>query len=163
MGWLAEWRRRRVLRRHRIDDALWHKATSQLRFMPKGPKLRELAPSSCVCAVGRAAGGALEYRRRILQFTRGFGDIHLAERQDGVPEREPAPLALAVAHGPQLSRASAESLFPSIQTARQKISPQSHTALAAAEQPRIGPARVECGPFEGYELDPFSVFLTRTL
>ncbi len=43
MGWLAEWRRRRVLRRHRIDDALWHKATSQLRFMPKGPKLRELA------------------------------------------------------------------------------------------------------------------------
>ena len=23
MGWLSDWRRRRVLERHRIDDALW--------------------------------------------------------------------------------------------------------------------------------------------
>ena len=43
MGWLAEWRRRRVLRRHRIDDALWQNATGGLRFLPPTPKLRELA------------------------------------------------------------------------------------------------------------------------
>jgi len=43
MGWLAEWRRRRVLRRHRIDDALWQRATGALRFLPRTPKLRELA------------------------------------------------------------------------------------------------------------------------
>ena len=43
MGWLAEWRRRRVLRRHRIDDALWQNATGGLRFLPRTPKLRELA------------------------------------------------------------------------------------------------------------------------
>jgi Mlc titration factor MtfA (ptsG expression regulator) len=42
MGWLAEWRRRRVLRRHRIDDALWQNATGGLRFLPRTPKLREL-------------------------------------------------------------------------------------------------------------------------
>jgi len=41
MGWLAEWRRKRVLRRHRIDDALWQDATSGLRFLPGTPKLRE--------------------------------------------------------------------------------------------------------------------------
>ena len=43
MGWLAEWRRRRVLRRHRIDDALWQDATGALRFLPGTPKLRQLA------------------------------------------------------------------------------------------------------------------------
>jgi len=43
MGWLAEWRRRRVLRRHHIDDALWQDATAGLRFLPGTPKLRELA------------------------------------------------------------------------------------------------------------------------
>jgi MtfA peptidase len=43
MGWLAEWRRRRVLQKHRIDDALWEKATGALAFMPKNPRLRELA------------------------------------------------------------------------------------------------------------------------
>jgi len=43
MGWLADWRRRRVLQKHRIDDALWHRATAQLGFVPKNPKLRELA------------------------------------------------------------------------------------------------------------------------
>jgi len=30
MGWLARWRRRRVLRRHRIDEALWRQATRSL-------------------------------------------------------------------------------------------------------------------------------------
>jgi hypothetical protein len=43
MGWLTNWRRRRVLRRHQIDDALWHEATHRLAFIPQTPKLRELA------------------------------------------------------------------------------------------------------------------------
>ena len=43
MGWIANWRRRRVLRKHRIDDALWDRATAHLRFIPKNAKLRELA------------------------------------------------------------------------------------------------------------------------
>ena len=43
MGWLTEWRRRRVLRHHRIDDALWERATRALGFLPRAPKLRELA------------------------------------------------------------------------------------------------------------------------
>jgi Mlc titration factor MtfA (ptsG expression regulator) len=43
MGWLTEWRRRRVLQKHRIDDALWRRATARLRFLPQTPKLRELA------------------------------------------------------------------------------------------------------------------------
>jgi len=43
MGWFTEWRRRRVLARHRIDDALWQAATAPLKFLPRAPKLRELA------------------------------------------------------------------------------------------------------------------------
>ncbi|TMH33744.1 MAG: zinc-dependent peptidase [Betaproteobacteria bacterium] len=43
MGWLSEWRRRRVLARHRIDDALWQAASAPLKFLPRAPKLRELA------------------------------------------------------------------------------------------------------------------------
>jgi MtfA peptidase len=43
MGWLAEWRRRRVLRKHHIDDALWRRATDRLSFLPGTAKLRELA------------------------------------------------------------------------------------------------------------------------
>ena len=43
MGWLTEWRRRRVLQKHRIDDALWQRATRPLAFLPPAPKLRELA------------------------------------------------------------------------------------------------------------------------
>jgi len=35
MGWLTDWRRRRVLKRHRIDDALWRKATRGLNFLLK--------------------------------------------------------------------------------------------------------------------------------
>ncbi|HUQ74771.1 MAG TPA: zinc-dependent peptidase, partial [Burkholderiales bacterium] len=42
MGWLSDWRRRRVLDKHRIDDALWAKATAGLDFVPASPKLREL-------------------------------------------------------------------------------------------------------------------------
>jgi len=43
MGWLTNWRRGRVLRKHRIDDALWQQATSRLRFIPQTSKMRELS------------------------------------------------------------------------------------------------------------------------
>jgi Mlc titration factor MtfA (ptsG expression regulator) len=39
MGWLTDWRRRRVLSRHRIDDALW----PRLPFLPRTQKLKDLA------------------------------------------------------------------------------------------------------------------------
>ena len=43
MGWLTDWRRRRVLKRHRIDEALW----PALPFLPRssaaGQKLKDLA------------------------------------------------------------------------------------------------------------------------
>jgi MtfA peptidase len=39
MGWFTDWRRRRVLARHRIEDALWPR---QLAFLPKSEKLRDL-------------------------------------------------------------------------------------------------------------------------
>ena len=38
MGWLTDWRRRRVLRNHHMDDALW----PRLPFLPHSPKLKEL-------------------------------------------------------------------------------------------------------------------------
>jgi len=43
MGWLTNWRRKRVLDKHRIDDALWHQATAGLEFIPNNPKLKQLA------------------------------------------------------------------------------------------------------------------------
>jgi Mlc titration factor MtfA (ptsG expression regulator) len=43
VGWFTNWRRRRVLRRHRIDDALWREAVRGLGFIPDDPKLREAA------------------------------------------------------------------------------------------------------------------------
>ncbi len=43
MGWLTDWRRRRVLKKHRIDEALWQAATANLAFLPKSDKLRRLA------------------------------------------------------------------------------------------------------------------------
>jgi Mlc titration factor MtfA (ptsG expression regulator) len=43
MGWLTDWRRKRVLARHSIDDALWRAATRGLAFLPREGKLRELA------------------------------------------------------------------------------------------------------------------------
>jgi Mlc titration factor MtfA (ptsG expression regulator) len=35
MGWLTDWRRRRVLGKHRIDDALWRSATGNLAFISR--------------------------------------------------------------------------------------------------------------------------------
>jgi Mlc titration factor MtfA (ptsG expression regulator) len=42
VGWLTEWRRKRVLAKHRIDDALWASATRGLTFLPRAEKLRQL-------------------------------------------------------------------------------------------------------------------------
>jgi len=42
MGWLTDWRRKRVLEKHRIDETLWKTATAGLDFLPSTPKLREL-------------------------------------------------------------------------------------------------------------------------
>jgi hypothetical protein len=42
MGWLTNWRRKRVLAKHRVDDALWQEATAGLSFIPKSEKLRQL-------------------------------------------------------------------------------------------------------------------------
>jgi MtfA peptidase len=39
MGWLSDWRRRRVLRKHRMDDASW----PRLPFLPRTKKLMDLA------------------------------------------------------------------------------------------------------------------------
>ena len=46
MGWLTEWKRKRVLERHRIDDALWAKVCSGFSFLSvlpaaEGARLRE--------------------------------------------------------------------------------------------------------------------------
>jgi hypothetical protein len=48
MGWLRDWKRRRVLARHRIDDALWRRALRHLPFLrglsaDEERRLRELA------------------------------------------------------------------------------------------------------------------------
>lgn len=39
MGWLTDWRRRRVLRKHRLDPSLW----PRLPFLPASRKLKDLA------------------------------------------------------------------------------------------------------------------------
>jgi len=48
MGWLRDWKRKRILGRHRIDDALWQRAQTHLPFLQGLPadqarRLRELA------------------------------------------------------------------------------------------------------------------------
>ncbi len=43
MGWITEWRRKRVLEKHAIDPALWQRATGRLSFLPRSQKLSELA------------------------------------------------------------------------------------------------------------------------
>jgi Mlc titration factor MtfA (ptsG expression regulator) len=42
MGWLTDWRRRRVLDKHEVDEALWRRATGKLEFLPASPRLKEL-------------------------------------------------------------------------------------------------------------------------
>lgn len=48
MGWLRDWKRRRILERHRIDDALWKRALHHLPFLggltaTEQDKLKQLA------------------------------------------------------------------------------------------------------------------------
>src|SRR5262245_42553632 len=38
MGWITDWRRRRVLRKHHLDPALW----PRLAFLPDSRKLQDL-------------------------------------------------------------------------------------------------------------------------
>jgi Mlc titration factor MtfA (ptsG expression regulator) len=40
MGWLTDWRRKRVLRRHQIDAALWRRAVDGLEFINRLPPSR---------------------------------------------------------------------------------------------------------------------------
>jgi len=42
MGWLTDWRRRRVLEKHAVDDALWQRATGSLKFLPATARLKDL-------------------------------------------------------------------------------------------------------------------------
>ncbi|HEX9396805.1 MAG TPA: M90 family metallopeptidase [Burkholderiales bacterium] len=42
MGWLTNWRRRRVLKKHVMDEALWVSATRGFPFIPEGEKIRNL-------------------------------------------------------------------------------------------------------------------------
>jgi len=42
MGWLTDWRRRRVLDRHRLDDALWKGVSRKMPFLPDSAKLKDL-------------------------------------------------------------------------------------------------------------------------
>ena len=48
MGWLRDWRRRRALAKHHVDEALWARAVSPLKFLgglapQEAHRLRELA------------------------------------------------------------------------------------------------------------------------
>jgi Mlc titration factor MtfA (ptsG expression regulator) len=42
MGWITEWRRKRVLQKHSIDDSLWARATRGLPFLPPTARLKDL-------------------------------------------------------------------------------------------------------------------------
>jgi Mlc titration factor MtfA (ptsG expression regulator) len=42
MGWLTTWRRRRVLKKHVMDEVLWVCATRGFPFIPGGEKIRHL-------------------------------------------------------------------------------------------------------------------------
>ena len=42
MGWLTEWRRKRVLQKHRMDEALWRAATRGFAFIQKLSSPQEL-------------------------------------------------------------------------------------------------------------------------
>src|SRR5688500_4896524 len=42
MGWLTDWRRRRVLQKHSIDDGLWRSSLRGLRFIERLSKAATL-------------------------------------------------------------------------------------------------------------------------
>jgi Mlc titration factor MtfA (ptsG expression regulator) len=42
MGWLTDWRRRRVLEKHRVDGVLWQALLKKMPFVPDSEKLKNL-------------------------------------------------------------------------------------------------------------------------
>jgi Mlc titration factor MtfA (ptsG expression regulator) len=42
MGWLTDWRRRRVLEKHRVDGVLWQALLKKMPFIPDSEKLKNL-------------------------------------------------------------------------------------------------------------------------
>ena len=42
MGWLTDWRRRRVLEKHQVDDALWTELLQKMPFLRGGQRLKDL-------------------------------------------------------------------------------------------------------------------------
>jgi Mlc titration factor MtfA (ptsG expression regulator) len=42
MGWLTDWRRRRVLEKHQVDEALWQALLKKMPFIPDSEKLKNL-------------------------------------------------------------------------------------------------------------------------
>jgi len=42
VGWLKNWRRERILRKHNIENDLWNLSTRAFRFLPTGQKLKDL-------------------------------------------------------------------------------------------------------------------------
>jgi len=42
MSWLTDWRRKRVLRKYVMDEALWVSSTRNFPFVPQGKKIRDL-------------------------------------------------------------------------------------------------------------------------
>ena len=42
MGWLTDWRRKRVLSKHRVEETLWTRVTGKLKFIPDDSRLKDL-------------------------------------------------------------------------------------------------------------------------
>src|SRR5689334_11053087 len=60
---------------------------------------------------GWTTGRAFEGWSRVLQLRPRLVQVHVAERQHGVPERELTPAMLAIAHRSQMPRAETQPLF----------------------------------------------------
>jgi MtfA peptidase len=60
MGWLKNWRRRRLLARHRVDDALWRSITQSLPFLRglSGEEMQRLRDLSLLLLAEKEFSGA---------------------------------------------------------------------------------------------------------
>jgi Mlc titration factor MtfA (ptsG expression regulator) len=69
MGWIRDWRRKRVLEKHRMDDALWNSATAGLSFIE-----------------GLSAEETGKLKREIILFLaeKEFAGAHGVEVSDGM-------------------------------------------------------------------------------
>src|SRR5262245_62512630 len=79
----------------------------------------------------------IERGRCILQFAPRLRTLHLTESQHRVPEWEFPPSVLAVTHRSEVQRAATQTLFASVKTTSEQITPQPDAALAAAVKTRI--------------------------